>query len=176
MEPQILVAYATRYGSTEQTARVVASVLAAEGLSVDVRTVEQVQSLEPYSAVVVTAAIYIGRLHKKARRFLKARRAELERVPVALIVAGPVTRNEKDWTTARTQLDRELARMPWLRPVAQKIVGGKWDPAKLGFIFRWTLRNVKGGDARDWPAIRKAARELAGILQPAAHSGANQGA
>lgn len=171
---KVLVAFATRYGSTEDTARVVASVLGAEGLPVDVRTVDQVHSLEPYSAVVLTAALYIGRLHKKARHFLKTHRAELEQVPVALVVPGPVTKNEKDWAGARTQLDKELARLPWLHPVAQKIVGGKWDSAKLGFIFRWTLRNVKGSDARDWPAIRAFARDLAGMLQPAAaHPGAN---
>lgn len=169
MEPKVLVAYATRYGSTEDTARVVASVLGAEGLSVDVQAVEKLENLQPYSAVVLTAALYIGRLHGKARRFLKTWRAELERIPVALVVPGPLSSNEAEFTAARTQLEKELKRVPWLHPVAQKIVGGKWDPAKLGWPFRWTMRNQPVRDARNWPAIRAAARELAEVLQPAAH-------
>lgn len=169
MEPKVLVAYATRYGSTEDTARVVASVLGAEGMFADVQAVEKVEALQPYSAVVLTAALYMGRLHRSARRFLKARRAELEHVPVALVVPGPLSSNEAEFTGARMQVEKELKRLPWLHPVAEKIVGGKWDPAKMGWLFGWTMRNQPVRDARNWPAIRAAARELADVLQPAAH-------
>jgi len=169
MEPKVLVAYATRYGSTEDTARVVASVLGAEGLSVDVRAVEKIETLQPYSAVVLAAALYMGRLHRNARCFLKNWRTELERIPVALVVPGPLSDNEAEFTGARMQVEKELKRVPWLHPIAQKIVGGKWDPAKMGWLFGWTMRNQPVRDARNWPVIRAAARELAEVLQPAAH-------
>ena len=168
MEPKVLVVFATRYGSTEDTARVVASVLGAEGLRVDVQPVEGVANLQPYSAVVVAAALYMGRLHRKARRFLKTWRAELERLPVALVVPGPLSNDEDEFTGARLQVEKELKRIPWLHPVAQKIVGGKWDPANMSWPFRWTMRNQPVRDARNWPAIRAAARELADVLQPVA--------
>lgn len=167
MESLILVAYATKYGSTAESARMLAEMLHRDGLRAEVRPVNEVTELQPYSAVVVAAALYMGRLHKDARRFLTAWREELERVPVALMVAGPVEKEEKQFKSAEQQLDRELARMAWFHPVARKIVGGKWDPAKLRFPFNWTLKKVPASDARDWSAMGAWAREIAACLQPA---------
>jgi menaquinone-dependent protoporphyrinogen oxidase len=154
MRPLVLVAYATKYGSTEETARMVGAMLGSEGFDVDVWPVNHLPPWKPYTAVVLAAALYIGRLHPDARRFLAERRQELSRIPVALIVPGPVGKEEKDWAGAQKQLDKELARLPWLHPAAQKIVGGKWDPAKLGFFARWMLRKIQPADARDWAMIR----------------------
>lgn len=168
MESLILVAYATRYGSTEETARMVAAILGAEGLAVDVRNVNSIMQWKPCSAVVLAAALYMGRLHKQARIFLRDYRRQLAQIPVALLVPGPVGPEEKQMEGARQQLDKELARLPWLHPVAQQIVGGKWDPAKLTFPLSWTLRKVPASDARDWAQIRAWARELAAKLQPTA--------
>ena len=167
MESLVLVAYATKYGSTEETARMVAAVLGANGVAVEVCAVKDVETWKPYSAVVLAAALYMGRLHREARRFLANWREDLTRIPVALLVAGPIECGEKDWAGAQRQLDKELARVPWFHPVAQKIVGGKWDPAKLSFPFSWTLKKVPAKDARDWSAIRGWAHELAGKLLPA---------
>jgi len=41
----------------------------------------------------------------------------------------------KDWTEARRQLDKELARLSWLNPVSVKMFGGKFDPSTLRFPF-----------------------------------------
>lgn len=167
MGNRILVAFATRFGSTEQTARVVGSVLGAEGLEVEVCAVTEITTWPSCSALVLAAPLYMGKLHKDARRFLHQWRSELEKIPVALVVPGPVNSEEREWNEARVQLQRELARVSWLHPVAQQIVGGKWDPEKFGFFLRWTMSKVDGKDGRDWPAIRGWARELAGKLQPA---------
>lgn len=168
MGNRILVVYATRFGSTEQTARVVASVLGAEGSEMEVLSVKEITTWPSCSVVVLAAPLYMGKLHKDARRFLHQWRSELEKIPVALVVPGPVNPDEREWNEARTQLQKELARIPWLHPVAQQIVGGKWDPEKFGFFLRWTMRKVEAKDGRDWPAIRGWARELAGKLHPAA--------
>jgi menaquinone-dependent protoporphyrinogen oxidase len=166
MDAPVLVAYATKYGSTEETALMVAAVLQAEQLPVEVRSVSEVKTWKPYSAVVLATALYMGRLHKGARQFLAKWQAELSRIPVALLVAGPVERDEKQQKSAQDQLAKELARVSWFHPVAQTVVGGKWDPAKLQFPFNWTLRKVPASDARDWDAIRAWAKEIANKLQP----------
>ncbi|HEY3704196.1 MAG TPA: flavodoxin domain-containing protein [Terracidiphilus sp.] len=168
MEHLVLVAYATKYGSTEETARIVAAVLHANGLPVDVCAVNDVRGFVHYSAVVLCGALYMGRLHRNARRFLLAWREQLSRIPVALLVAGPVNMDPKDWAGAEQQLNKELARLdPWFLPIDQKIVGGKWDPAKLRFPLSLILRKIPANDARDWAAIRAWANNLAGKLQPA---------
>jgi menaquinone-dependent protoporphyrinogen oxidase len=169
MAALMLVAYATRYGSTEETARKLAECLNREGVGAEVRAMSEVTNLEPYGGVVLAAALYIGRLHKDARRFLAAWHKELEQVPVALMVPGPVEAQEEQFQSAEQQLDKELARVPWLHPVARKVVGGRWDPAKLQFPFNWTLKKIPASDARDWDIVGALAHEVAGKLLVVAH-------
>jgi menaquinone-dependent protoporphyrinogen oxidase len=169
MEARVLVAYATRYGSTAETARKVAECLERDGVRTEVRPVGEVKELRAYSAVVLAAALYIGKLHKEARHFLAVWHDELAKLPVALLVPGPVELQEKQFQSAEQQLDKELARVPWLHPVARKVVGGKWDPAKLQFPFNWTLKKIPASDARDWNVVGAWAHELAEKLQTMMH-------
>jgi menaquinone-dependent protoporphyrinogen oxidase len=171
MEDVVLVTFATRYGSTADTAQAIAGILRDRGLAVEVQPVRCVASVERYSAVVLGAALYIGRLHKDARYFLSANRNFLARVPVALFVPGPVHSDEKEWAGAEKQLDKELKNYPWFSPVARKIVGGKFDPVDLGFLFKLipAMRKMPARDARDWVAIRAWASDLAVTLRPSLH-------
>jgi menaquinone-dependent protoporphyrinogen oxidase len=166
MHAHILVTYATRNGSTEEVAAFIASALRDHGFLVELRLARDVHTLEPYSAVVVGAAIYMSRLHKDVRHFLSANRDALTKLPVALFVLGPVQNLEKDWTGARQQLDKQLAKFPWFSPVEQRLFGGRFDAAKLGFPFNRILKNIPVGDIRDWVAIGAFANELAARFQP----------
>jgi menaquinone-dependent protoporphyrinogen oxidase len=167
MEPLILVAYATRSGSTVELAHAVAEILSEYGLKQEVCLARKVTSLAQSSAVVLIAPLYFGRLHREATAFLKHHRPDLERRPVALIVPGPVRDEEKEWAGARQQLNREMVRFSWLKPMSLHLVGGIWDPARLGFPLKLVpaLRRMPRMDARDWNSIRADARELAARLQ-----------
>ncbi len=63
---------------------------------------------------------------------------------------------------SRRQLDRELEKYRWLKPVAVEMFVGKLDPAKVGFFER-VLSTAS--DLRDWGAIRARANALAARLQ-----------
>jgi len=65
------------------------------------------------------------------------------------------------------QLDKELARFPWLTPVALEMLGGKYDPEKLRFPVNRLAGNAPATDLRDWTAIRAWARTLAAKIEPA---------
>jgi menaquinone-dependent protoporphyrinogen oxidase len=173
MNPMVMVVFATRYGSSEEVAVSVADVLRESGFAVDLQPAANVSSVEGYTAVALVAALYMGRLHKDARRFLERNRAGLSGVPVALFVLGPVNKAEKDWAGPGVQLDKELAKFPWLKPVAKSIVGGKFDPASLGFPLKYipALRKMPVSDALDFAAIREQARGLAGKLRVPAAAG-----
>ena len=168
MEPIVLVTYATRYGSTEAVAESIAETLRDTGVAVEIQPAREVRFLDRYRAVVLGVPLYMSRFHKDARRFLSTYRSALEKVPVALFVLGPVQKDEKDWIGAREQLKKELLKFPWLTPVSLEVLGGKFDPAKLGFPFSLfpPLRKLPAGDARDWTAIRAWASDLALKLQP----------
>ena len=89
------------------------------------------------------------------------------KMPVAMFVLGPVEKTEKDWMAAREQLEKELANYPWLSPVAKQIVGGKFDPSKMGFPFNLILKKMQVKDALDWPAIRALAHDLSATFNAA---------
>jgi menaquinone-dependent protoporphyrinogen oxidase len=163
MSTSVLVAYATRYGSTQEVAEAVAATLRERGLEVDIQPMQKVRTLEGYRAVVLGAALYMSHLYKDARRFLSQHRKALTERPVAIFALGPLHTDEKEWQLSRKQLEKELAKFPWLTPVALELFGGKIDPAKLHFPFN----HMPAGDVRDWTAIHAWASSLAATLQPA---------
>ncbi|HTX76299.1 MAG TPA: flavodoxin domain-containing protein [Terracidiphilus sp.] len=162
MSAPVLVTWATRSGSTEEVAQSIAATLREYGLVVDAQPVRTVHTLEGVSAVILGAPLYVARLHRDARRFLAIHREALRARPVALFVLGPIHNDEKEWPAARQQLQKELAKFPWLLPVAEEVFGGKWDPATLGLPFRWlpAMRNIPASDVRNWNAIRDWAGQL----------------
>lgn len=174
MSKSTLLAYATRYGSTKEVAEAVAATLREHGLEVDLQPMRKVRTLEGYCAVVLGAPLYIGSLHKDARRFLTQHREALSKRPVVIFALGPTHDDEQEWQGARTQLDEELAKFPWLTPVALEMFGGKYDPATLRFpdnllasLPASPLHNQPASDARNWTAIHTWANNLIAVLQPA---------
>jgi menaquinone-dependent protoporphyrinogen oxidase len=167
--PTILVTWATRYGSTEEVAHAIADDLLKQGLAVAAKPIAEVNSLDRYDAVVLGCALYIGHLHKDARRFLAEHRDELLRRPVGVFVLGPIHADAKEFAEAEKQMTKELARFPWFSPVAQRVIGGRFDPDKLGFPFSFlpALRKLPPNDARDWDAIHAWAGTLPNVLHPA---------
>lgn len=157
MSASVLVGYVTRYGSTQEVAEAVAATLRECGLEVDLQPMRQVRTLAGYSAVVLGAPLYMFRWHKEARRFLSRHREALTDRPVAIFALGPFTTgDEKEWQGSREQLDKELAKLPWLIPVALEVFGGKFDPSKLQFPYKLFMRQVPASDLRDW-RLRSAA-------------------
>ena len=71
----VLLAYATRFGSTQEVAETVAASLREAGLKVDLRLMSQVESLDQYKAVVLGAAIYNAKWHAEAHQFMARHQA-----------------------------------------------------------------------------------------------------
>ena len=156
----VLVAYATKKGSTAEVAERIAATLRARGLQAEVKPAAGVRDLEAYAGVVLGGALYLGRWHRDARAFLAQHRSELARRPLAVFGIGPLTTRERDMAGARKQLDHALAKAHGIEPVAVAVFGGVVDPAKL----RSPFSRMPASDARDWDAIRSWAGEVAGAL------------
>lgn len=80
---------------------------------------------------------------------------------MAVFALGPLSADEKEMLDARSQLDQELEKHPWLTPVAVEMFIGKYDPSKLSLFHKLLaalpptpLHGLPASDARDWPAIR----------------------
>ena len=161
MSNRILVAYATRYGSTQEVAEAITARLREGGLEADLQPMRGVQTLEGYHAVALGAPFYIGKWPKDAHQFLSRHQEALTQRPVAIFALGPIGTDEEEMQGSRAQLDKELAQYPWLTPVALEVFVGKYDPAKLGFAHRLLtilpaspLHGLPASDHRDWEAIR----------------------
>lgn len=157
---RVLVAYATKRGSTREVAEAIATTLQERGARADLRAAADCRELNEYRAVVLGGALYMGRWHRDARAFLKRHSTALETRPIAIFAMGPQKTDEKSVRSARQQLDNALKRFRDLDPVAIAIFGGVIDPAKLRFPFN----RMKPSDARDWTAIRSWAVDLASRL------------
>lgn len=168
MSSAVLVGYATQYGSTQEVAEGVAARLRECGLAVDTKPVREVRSLAGYSAVVLGAPLLMYNWHKDALRFLSRHRDALVERPVAVFALGPVhdPHDEKEWQDSRAQLDKQLAKFPWLTPIALEMFGGKFDPTKLRFPINLLAGKEPATDIRDWTAIRAWASDLAAKLDP----------
>ena len=169
MAIKVLVAYASTHGSTREVAEAVTQTLASHGMAVDLQPARDVQTLAGYHAVVLGAPLYMFHLHKDALRFLSHHRKALGGLPVAVFAGGPFGDGDgSNWQEVRKNLDQELAKFPWLKPVAVEVIGGKFDPAALRFPWNLipALRNMPPSDLRDWDAIRGWASTLAAQLQP----------
>lgn len=173
MQTRVLVTYASKYGSTQEVAESIAETLREKGLGVDIEPMREVKSLEEYTAVVMGAPLYMVHLHKDAHKFISWHREALIKLPVAVFALGSLNDKEEEWKEVRSQLDKELAKFPWLKPADTEIFGGKFDPEKLRFPDNLIARlpaspihNMPASDIRDWTAIRTWASSLAARFQP----------
>lgn len=167
MTPSILVAYATSYGSTQEVAQSIAETLRGRGLEIEMQPAKKVKVLAGYRAVVLGAPIYMFRWHPEARRFLARHRAALASLPTAIFALGPFHNQEDELRSAHEQLDKELAKFPWLKPTAAEVFVGKFDPDSLRFPYNLIgpLKKMPASDERDWEAIRTWAAGVADALK-----------
>ena len=92
----VLVAYASKRGSTAEIAETIAATLRRSGLVVGLEPAEEVDSLEPYDAVVLGSAVYMKRWRGDARHFLRKHRKALRQLPFWVFSSGPVGDPAKD--------------------------------------------------------------------------------
>ena len=162
---RILVAYATKKGSTTEIAQAIGKELEAAGHVVDVAEMGTVTSLEGYNAVIIGGPMYIGKMIGDSGKFIRRHYNDLEKLPVAgfIVCLAPVTKDPVDMEYALKALRASLSP---LQTVAQTVFAGKLDPAKLSWLQKLMVEKAKSpvGDFRDWAAIAAWASDLPGKM------------
>lgn len=160
---KLLVAYASKYGSTAEIAEVIGKELDKRQHEVEVRSVEEVHSLDGYEAFVIGSAVYAGGWMKSAARFLRSHQGELADRPVWLFSSGPTGQGDPNeildgWTFPENLEEvREV-----IAPEDVILFHGNLDPDKLNFAERMIIKSIKAtiGDYRDWLVVRQWAAKI----------------
>lgn len=168
MDKKVLVAYATKYGSTAEIAEKIGQVLRQAGRQADVLPADKVGDLGAYGAVVLGSAVYIGQWRKEAARFLKANEAALAQRPVWLFSSGPTDEGDPLELVQGWRFPGKLQPISdRIQPRDVAIFHGAADADKMSGFDKWILKNVKAklGDFRDWEAIAAWAEAIAAALE-----------
>ncbi|MBQ1089906.1 flavodoxin domain-containing protein [Streptomyces sp. B93] len=159
MDGKVLIAYGTTNGSTARIAETVAEVLNREGVPAEALPARSVPDAAAYEAVVVGGALYAGRWHKDARRFVRRHRGELAGRPVWFFSSGPLDASASE---------REIPPVPGVQramtgldAMGHTTFGGRLEEGAHGTVARMILRSGKGGDYRDFTAVVSWATEIA---------------
>ena len=164
MAPRVLIAYATKHGTTREVAESIAGTLRELGLAVETEEAGRVRDIAHYDAVVVGGGLYMGKWHADARHVLKRHRHQLAGKRLAVFGMGPDSLDEVKVAESRRQLEHSLAATPELQPIAVAIFGGALEPENWRFPFN----RLPAFDARDWDAIRGWAEQVAAKFTPVA--------
>lgn len=161
----VLVAYASKRGSTAEIAETVAATLRREGLGVCLARAEDVQSLERYDAVVLASAVYMKRWRGDARHFLKKHRKALRQTPFWVFSSGPVgdpANDNPQWTEPPTIIEK----VEELGGRDHVVFGGCLPAQPQGFMERAMVEGTpkEYRDRRDWGEIREWAKQIASSL------------
>ena len=165
MTARILVAYASRKGSTAGIAQAIGKELISEGYAVDISDIKSVTSIAGYNAVVIGAPIYTGKITGDVAAFVAANRDGISRLPVAGFVTGiaPVYPKTGD---VKGFIDQLVTAFAPISPVAVTMFAGTLDAGKMNLVERslTSLMKIPTGDFRDWDAIATWTKTLAGKM------------
>lgn len=148
---RVLVASASKHGSTTEIARAIGTALLLRMVDADVRTVESVVTIEGYDAVVLGSGVYMGHWLEPAKRFIEQHAEELQQRPVWLFSSGPLGDPPKPVTEAADVAD--LIEATHARE--HRIFAGSLDKHELGIAERAMVAAVRApeGDFRPWDEI-----------------------
>ncbi len=153
---KILIAYASRCGSTGEVAAEIAKTLAQAGACVEVKPIKEVTDLAGYQSVFVGSAIRVAKWLPEAADFVRANRATLQRVPTVFFTVCMTLAEDTPANRAKAAGFIDPVRS-MLSPYAEGYFAGKVDPQRLSFIDNAMLqiKSTPVGDFINWDKIRE---------------------
>jgi len=163
MKKKVLVAYASKYGSTGGVADAIGKELCSKGMAADVVLIKNARNVISYQGVVIGSAIYMSKWMSEAVDFVKKNKDSLRQVPVAyFLVCMTISQpTEKKQAEVLSYMDPVRKAVPEIKPVGIGTFAGALDYSNLSWLNEKILKS-KGtpeGDFRDWNAIHAWARD-----------------
>jgi menaquinone-dependent protoporphyrinogen oxidase len=167
---KVLVAYASKRGSTEEIAAAVAETLRDSGLEVECVESGEVDDLAPYDAVVLGSAVYVKRWRGEAKRFLRKHGKALAEMPVWVFSSGPVGDPDEPQDPSWLEPPRIVKTVEKLGVREHVVFGGRVPLDPHGPMEKALVAGtpLEFRDRRDWGEVRAWATGIASQL----HAGA----
>jgi menaquinone-dependent protoporphyrinogen oxidase len=161
----VLVAYASKHGSTAEIAEAVAATLREGGHDVDCVQAGEVKALDAYDAVVIGSAVYVKRWRGDAKHFLRKHAKSLAEMPFWVFSSGP-TGDPADDDPEWLEPPKIIRRAEELGVREHVVFGGRVAPDG-GPMARSMAENVpeEFRDRRNWDVIRAWARQIAAEIR-----------
>jgi menaquinone-dependent protoporphyrinogen oxidase len=163
----VLVVFASRHGATAEIAARLATRLVDSGVSVDLRRVNEVETLDSYDAVVLGAPVYDQSWPPEAYTFVAEYRDSLAARLLWLFSVGSFgdTKRLIGPLTHKEPRDIEEIRAT-VRPREYRVFQGVIRKHQWPFRSRVFFHAFGGrfGDHRDWPTIDAWAGRIAAAL------------
>jgi menaquinone-dependent protoporphyrinogen oxidase len=159
---RILIAYATKAGSTAESAARMAFTLSNKGYLVDIMPIGKVTSLDAYQAVVLGSAIRMGSVLPAVRTFIEKNQAALNKIPMSFFILclTMATDDEANRIEASAYLEPVRA---IVKPASEGLFAGALVPEKLKLLDRLiavTIIKSPVGDFRNWDQINAWAENI----------------
>lgn len=170
---KLLVAYATKHGSTAEVAEFIGQIFREHYVETTVMRVEDVHSVDGYGAFVLGSPVYASLWLSEMSQFLERFEGGLSQKPVyywmnciRVLEAG-----------GREHALAEYVYQPTMKKIGVRdiaVFGGKLNIGEIDWNERWTLVVHYEGDAlpgsrnddyRDWNAIREWATQIRSQLE-----------
>ncbi len=177
---KVLIAYASRAGSTKEIAEFIGEKLRGRGVEAEVQDVGSARAAGGYDAYVIGSALYMFHWMKDARQFLSKNRDLLAIRPVWLFSSGPVGVQKtdsagRDLRDASVSGPKEIEELKEAaRPRDHHVFFGALYGEKLrggiGLTYRFMQRSkavresMPDGDYRDWQDVATWADSIADSL------------
>lgn len=163
---RVLIAYASKRGSTAEIADAVARRIRDDGHIVDCRPADGVKNLGPYDAVVLGSAVYMKRWRGDAKHFLRKHSKELSALPFWVFSSGPVGDPASASDSSWYEPPRVIERAEALGLKGHTVFGGCMPDDPKGPVERAMAEKIppEFRDLRNWDEIRDWAHQVAGEI------------
>ena len=161
MAKKILVAYATRYGSTLEVAEKISEKLQELGHVCDCMDFQDVEDITKYDGLIAGSAIHMGKWLPEAKEFMEGKRAFLSTIPVVLFSLGITLTNPTDHVTRKALFATDEI-CQYVTPKEIKLFAGRLIRDELIDADRDLVILAKPpfGDFRDYRELEKWTTEI----------------
>ena len=165
---KVLIVYDSGFGTTAEIAKLMAEQLRAQHFTVESQPADKARAPDEDEAVIIGSAIRYDRWLPDARAYLDRHQEVLAKAPVAYFYSCLTLAANTTSTESEQVYDAKLLALnPSVKPM---MVGGFAGALRYGampwyfrLIFGLIARSkgLKGGDYRDWAAIKSWINQLA---------------